>query len=140
MKFFNFFKNNRYNFLSLVAFCCLSLLPDLAMATTMPYDSALTSLKNSLTGPVAQAIAVIGIVASGATLIFGGEISGFLKSVIYLILVCSLLIAGNKIISVFGGSSTTATVAEIAYINNINKVIFEETSKCFNFINCDELI
>ena len=71
---------------------------------------------------VAQAIAVIGIVASGATLIFGGEISGFLKSVIYLILVCSLLVAGNKIISVFSGDSgtTKSSGAEITLIQDIN--------------------
>ena len=106
------FNKKYYSLLGLLAVC---LLPDVALATTMPYDSALTNLKNSLTGPVAQTIAIIGIVASGATLIFGGEISGFLKSVIYLILVCSLLIAGTKIISLFGASSTSSG-AEIASI------------------------
>ena len=106
----------------LVLFSLLAILPETSMATTMPYDSALTTLKDSLTGPVAQAIAVIGIVASGATLIFGGEISGFLKSVIYLILVCSLLVAGNKIISVFSGDSgtTKSSGAEITLIQDIN--------------------
>ena len=98
MKFIQYLKQNSLKIVTLLAVAIVALIPDVALSatSTMPYDSALTNLKNSLTGPVAQAIAVIGIVASGATLIFGGEISGFLKSVIYLILVCSLLIAGTS--------------------------------------------
>ena len=116
MKFIQYLKQNSLKIVTLLAIAVVALIPDVALATsTMPYDSALTNLKNSLTGPVAQAIAVIGIVASGATLIFGGEISGFLKSVIYLILVCSLLIAGTKFIDVFG-SSGTGTGAEVAQV------------------------
>lgn len=123
MKFIQYLKQNSLKIVTLLAIAVVALIPDVALATsTMPYDSALTNLKNSLTGPVAQAIAVIGIVASGATLIFGGEISGFLKSVIYLILVCSLLVAGNKIISVFSGDSgtTKSSGAEITLIQDIN--------------------
>lgn len=127
MKFLNFFKSK--NFFSFVALSLVMLvLPDLAHAsasTGMPYDSALTKLKESLTGPVAQTVAVIGIVATGATLIFGGEISGFLKSVVYLILVCSLLIAGTKIISVFGVS----TGAEVAMIENSHQYVMPAEHK-----------
>ena len=117
MKFIQYLKQNSLKIVTLLAIVVVALIPDVALATsTMPYDSALTNLKNSLTGPVAQAIAVIGIVASGATLIFGGEISGFLKSVIYLILVCSLLIAGTKFIDVFGSSGSSGTGAEVAQV------------------------
>lgn len=70
----------------------------------MPYESVLSQLSTSLTGTVAKSIALIGIVGSGAALIFGGEISGFLKSVIYLVLVCSLLIMGNVIVDKFSSS------------------------------------
>ena len=118
MKFIQYLKQNSLKIVTLLAVAIVALIPDVALSatSTMPYDSALTNLKNSLTGPVAQAIAVIGIVASGATLIFGGEISGFRKSVIYLILVCSLLIAGTKFIDVFGSSGTGATGAEVAQV------------------------
>lgn len=118
MKFIQYLKQNSLKIVTLLAVAIVALIPDVALSatSTMPYDSALTNLKNSLTGPVAQAIAVIGIVASGATLIFGGEISGFLKSVIYLILVCSLLIAGTKFIDVFGSSGSSGTGAEVAQV------------------------
>ncbi|MBQ8976874.1 MAG: TrbC/VirB2 family protein [Succinivibrionaceae bacterium] len=126
MKFIQYLKQNSLKIVTLLAIAVVALIPDVALATsTMPYDSALTNLKNSLTGPVAQAIAVIGIVASGATLIFGGEISGFLKSVIYLILVCSLLIAGTKFIDVFGSSSsgTGAEVAQVYVVDSTHQYV-----------------
>ena len=126
MKFIQYLKQNSLKIVTLLAIAVVALIPDVALATsTMPYDSALTNLKNSLTGPVAQAIAVIGIVESGATLIFGGEISGFLKSVIYLILVCSLLIAGTKFIDVFGSSSssTGAEVAQVYVIDSTHQYV-----------------
>ena len=127
MKFIQYLKQNSLKIVTLLAVAIVALIPDVALSatSTMPYDSALTNLKNSLTGPVAQAIAVIGIVASGATLIFGGEISGFLKSVIYLILVCSLLIAGTKFIDVFGSSSssTGAEVAQVYVIDSTHQYV-----------------
>ena len=112
----HFFKRNLSNIFTLAVCITVAMLPEIANAssTGMPYEGALEKLKNSLTGPVAQTVAIVGIVASGATLIFGGEISGFLKSVIYLILVCSLLIAGTKIISVFSDSSSGATIAVVS--------------------------
>ena len=127
MKFIQYLKQNSLKIVTLLAIAIVALIPDVVFSatSTMPYDSALTNLKNSLTGPVAQAIAVIGIVASGATLIFGGEISGFLKSVIYLILVCSLLIAGTKFIDVFGSSSsgTGAEVAQVYVVDSTHQYV-----------------
>lgn len=84
-----------------------------AKSTGMPYESILSDLSDSLTGPVAKAVALIGIVGSGAALIFGGEISGFLKSVIYLVLVCSLLIAGNVVVNKFTTSGAVISVYTI---------------------------
>ena len=107
-------------FISVFALCGISVAVAKETGTGMPYESMLTNLSNSLTGPVAKAVALIGIVGSGAALIFGGEISGFLKSVIYL--VCSLLIMGNVIVEKFGSSGYEITQEAVmnaspAYLN-----------------------
>lgn len=91
-----------------------------AQTGDMPYESVLTQLSNSLTGPVAKSIALIGIVGSGAALIFGGEITGFLKSVIYLVLVCSLLIMGNVIVDKFSSSGFEITAEAVALCEPAN--------------------
>lgn len=96
--FLRFVRFNAKNF-ALVAFLLVICEPSFAAnasKTSLPFQGALTTIENALTGPVARTIAIIGIVASGAALIWGGEISGFLKSVIYLVLVVSLIMcAGN---------------------------------------------
>lgn len=114
-------------FLSVLAFCSLS--AAYAKSTGMPYEGVLSELSDSLTGPVAKAIALIGIVGSGAALIFGGEISGFLKSVIYLVLVCSLLIVGSTIVGKFtstGYEITQETIITTPNTSNSTYVLIAE--------------
>ena len=79
--------------------------PDLmaAGAGGMPWEAPLTIIVTSITGPVAFAISILGLVAAGVMLVFGGEISHFLKSIITLILVISLLVFATGILtSLFG--------------------------------------
>ena len=114
-------------FLTVLAFCSLS--AAYAKSTGMPYEGVLSELSESLTGPVAKAIALIGIVGSGAALIFGGEISGFLKSVIYLVLVCSLLIVGSTIVGKFtstGYEITQETIITTPNTSNSTYVLIAE--------------
>jgi len=65
----------------------------------MPWEGPLTIIVASITGPVAFAISVIGIVAAGAVLIFGGEIGQFLKSTIILVLVIALIVLATNFLS-----------------------------------------
>lgn len=68
----------------------------------LPYESWLITLQKSLTGPVASSVALIGIVCSGATLIFaGGEITRFMRSLIYIVLVMTFLIGANSLLTNF---------------------------------------
>ena len=73
--------------------------------TGMPWESGLETVQQSLTGPVAKAICLIGIVGSGIMLIWGGEVSGFLKTVVYVILVICLIMGANIILNMASGSS-----------------------------------
>lgn len=97
-------KSNTAN-LFLVAFIGLVMFaPDVfASSTGLPWEDPLSAMVNSIKGPVAFGISVIAIVAAGAGLIFGGEITGFLKTSIILALVISLIVlAVNVLSSVFG--------------------------------------
>ncbi len=72
--------------------------------TALPYESWLKTLQKSLSGPVALSIAIIGIVSCGATLIFsGGEINRVMRSIVYLVMVMTLLVGANNFMtSIFG--------------------------------------
>src|ERR1700755_3149612 len=82
----------------------ISLMPTLAFAQALPYEEGLATFRTSMTGPVPFIISLVGIVACGAMLIFGGEISGFLRTMVFIVLVVSVIVQASNIVELFGGS------------------------------------
>ncbi len=70
---------------------------------SLPYESWLASLQASVTGPVAFALAIIGIVVAGGVLIFGGELNAFFRTIIFVVLVMALIIGAQNMMSTFFG-------------------------------------
>ncbi|MEE9102988.1 MULTISPECIES: conjugal transfer system pilin TrbC [Pseudomonas] len=71
----------------------------------LPYEGWLTSLRESVTGPVAFALSIIGIVVAGGVLIFGGDLNGFFRTLIFLVLVMALIVGANNVMKNFFGTS-----------------------------------
>ena len=88
----------------------LLLVTDPAMASSagggLPFDSWLTKIQKSITGPFAFSAAIIGLVAAGATLIFGGELNGFMRSLIFFVLVLAFLVAAQNTMTAITGKGT----------------------------------
>ena len=82
---------------------------------SLPYESWLTNLRNSVTGPVAFALSIIGIVIAGGVLIFGGDLNGFFRTLIFLVLVMALLVGAQNVMSTFFGRG-----AEIAASQDVS--------------------
>jgi type IV secretion system protein VirB2 len=95
---------NKLVFALLIA-SALLLIPDIASAANnggggnLPWEGPLTKLSNSIKGPVAYAISLMGIVAAGAMLIWGGEINEFVRRIIMLILVISLIVFASNVLT-----------------------------------------
>tara|TARA_R110002073_G_scaffold257581_3_gene420365 strand:- start:1825 stop:2139 length:315 start_codon:yes stop_codon:yes gene_type:complete len=71
----------------------------------LPYESWLVNLRNSVTGPVAFTLSIVGIVVAGGILIFGGELNAFFRTLIFIVLVMALLIGANNIMTnLFSGA------------------------------------
>jgi len=104
-----------FGVLTLLMLVCL--LPEMALASEqsgggLPYEDWLTKLRKSVSGPVAFGVSIIGVVVTGAALIFGGELNAFFRSMIFLVLVMALLVTANKIVgSFFGGAEIAAAAA-----------------------------
>ena len=77
----------------------------------MPYEDGLDALTESLTGTVAFAISMIGIVACGAMLIFGGEISGFMRTMIFIVLVAAVIVQSASIVEMLKPETTPRSFA-----------------------------
>ena len=69
----------------------------------LPYEDWLTKIRQSITGPVAFAVSVIAIVAAGAMLIFGGDMNGFMKTLVFIVLVLAFVIAAQNMLSAITG-------------------------------------
>lgn len=78
---------------------------------SLPYESWLVNLRNSVTGPVAFTLSIVGIVIAGGVLIFGGDLNGFFRTLIFLVLVMALLVGAQNVMSNFFGRG-----AEIAFL------------------------
>lgn len=95
-------------FSRLLMFTLISLAASPAFASAsggggLPWESPLQTITKSITGPVAFAVSVIGVVAAGAALIWGGEISGFTRTLVYVVLVIGLIVAATNILSTLFG-------------------------------------
>ncbi len=71
----------------------------------------LNNVRASATGPVAYAFGIIGIVVAGGILIFGGDLNGFFRSMLVVVLVMALLVTANTIMT-----DLFQTSAEIAAV------------------------
>ena len=85
------------------ALALVLLAPSLAHATTtggnLPWDTPLQTLETDIKGPVAYSLALLGIVASGGMLIFGGEISEFTRRLIYIVLVAAVILGAASLMT-----------------------------------------
>ena len=68
-------------------------------AAGLPWETPLQTIAHSITGPVAYAISLMGIVVAGAMLVWGGEINEFVRRMIMLVLVISLIMFATSILS-----------------------------------------
>lgn len=99
----------------LIAVAALVLIaPGLAHASTssggsLPWETPLQTLETSIKGPVAYGLALLGIVASGGMLIFGGEISEFTRRIMYIVLVGAVILGAASLLTTL--FTTAALVA-----------------------------
>jgi type IV secretion system protein TrbC len=93
--------NVKFVVLLVLLFCSASYLQDAYTSTTggskpMPYVAWLDNLRASTSGPVAYTLSLIGIIVSGGILIFGGDLNGFFRTLIFIVLVTALIVAADN--------------------------------------------
>src|SRR5215472_418393 len=104
----------KWLFLSILFFLALS--PSLALAAGtgggggLPWETPIQNVSNSLTGPVAKAIALIGIIGAAGVLIFQhAEMNMFVRFVTWIVLVISCLIGANAFLTNSGATAAEVT-------------------------------
>ena len=117
-------KHNKNIFLIFVAMMLFSIAIHSAWAANtsgggLPSDAWFTKLIQSVTGPWAITFAIVGIFGAGATLIFGGDINSFLRTIVFLILVLSLVISAQNLLTALTGQGAEVAEAIPLKINSL---------------------
>ena len=75
--------------------------------TTMPWESPLTTLEQSVTGPVARAIGIIAIVVTGLGIAFGEGGTG-LRKILWIVFGLSVAFSATGVFRTLVGGTTGA--------------------------------
>jgi type IV secretory pathway VirB2 component (pilin) len=100
-------------------------MPHLALASSagagggLPYESFLTNVTKSVSGPLAYGIALLGVAGAGGTLIFGGDLNGFLRVIILLVCFCALLISAPALLSSISSAGAVVALAIPAVLGQL---------------------
>lgn len=70
-----------------------------SISGNMPWDSALQTIITQLTGPVALAIAIGAFFVAGAILVFGEDMSAFVRRLLMVVLAVALLVGGSTFLT-----------------------------------------
>ncbi len=105
---------NKILFLTILGLLLLFMIDNAyAGGSSMPWDGPLDKIRKSITGPVAFAISLIGIVVAGAMLIFGGELGEFARRAIMLVLVLALIVAANNFLTaLYAANGATISIPD----------------------------
>jgi len=85
----------------------------------LPYEDWLTNLRNSVTGPVAFTLSIVGIVIAGGVLIFGGDLNGFFRTLIFLVLIMALLVGAQNVMANFFNRGAVVDADSLFTVSNI---------------------
>ncbi|KFE92899.1 conjugal transfer protein TrbC [Vibrio parahaemolyticus] len=76
-----------------------------ASSTGLPWESPLERIVDSITGPVAFSASALGIVAGSVGLIFGGEMDGFIRTIMMIGLVVAVIVGAINLLTMLFGVS-----------------------------------
>jgi len=105
---------NKSTFALLALFLLVSPLAFGASNTGLPWETPLQTVGTSMTGPVAGFISLIAIVLCGITAAIGQDLSGFVKGLIGVVFVISVILGAASIIRILFGS--TGAVISMEYV------------------------
>ncbi len=81
---------------------------------SLPWESPLQQIQQSITGPVAGFIALAAVAVAGGMLIFGGELNDFARRLMYVVLVAGILLGATQIVALFGSTGASIGIPETA--------------------------
>jgi len=90
--------------------------PDFAHASKgsgMPYEDGLTKIKESLTGPYALIVSIAAVIGAFVGLIFGGDLNGFIKTLLFIVIGVAVIVNAASLISLLGSTGAMIAASDV---------------------------
>lgn len=94
---------------------------------SLPWEGPLQQIQESITGPVAGAIALAAVAIAGGMLIFGGELNDFARRLVYVVLVAGILLGATNIVGLFGATGASIGLPDAQLTSNGQRLDGERT-------------
>lgn len=92
--------------------------------TSLPFESALSTISNSLSGPVAKAIGIGAFAVAGITYVFAPEMNGIVKGLMGVCIALGIIFGGKSMIDVLFKPSSSGNIITISC--NDNKILSDK--------------
>ncbi|MDV3470254.1 TrbC/VirB2 family protein [Stenotrophomonas sp. C3(2023)] len=114
--------------LMMLVMVALMVMPELAMASApgaddLPFVGSMKRVSDSLSGPFATALSIVAIVGAGAMLIFGGDMNGFMRTLIFLVMVIAMIITAGSLVTFLGGSSAVVAGHVPSFASDVQRFL-----------------
>jgi|GEM_PF-4898471 len=104
----------------------LVLCPDFVHAATetgMPYEKGLAKVRDSLTGPFAMGVSIFAIVSAFAAILFGGDLNGFIKTLLTIVIGVAVLANAAVIWNLVGGNGSMISPSDVSFVISAEPII-----------------
>lgn len=92
---------------------------------TLPFESGLSKISNSLSGPVAISIAIIAFAAAGIMYVFNPDATALIKGLIGLCIALGVMFGGKVFVDLIAKPSSSGNAIPYEYIINQQSKINE---------------
>lgn len=82
----------------------------------LPFESGLSKISNSLSGPVAISIAIIAFVAAGIMYVFNPDATALIKGLIGLCIALGVMFGGKVFVDLIAKPSSSGNIIPVSYV------------------------
>lgn len=107
---------------------CMLFFANLAYAgnNALPFESALSTISDSLSGPVAMTIGILAFVVSGAAFIFNPDMNSMVKGLLGVVMALGIILGGKNLIEILYKPSSTGCIITVAANQENNKILSDK--------------
>ena len=107
---------------------CMLFCANIAYAgnNALPFESALSTISDSLSGPVAMTIGVVAFLGAGAMFLFNPDMNNMLKVLLGVVMALGIMLGGKNLMEILYKPASTGCVITVVANQENNKILSDK--------------